>query len=145
MMLFPCDSCGNCVRVLGDPEEISSYLGEKSDFWPSKHVCPICGEKVLALDELYAEGLVDLTHKVRDLTPEDCYRAMIGEGLPEELHCTEAAIKELFKMPIKSVYGQDVPNTERFCMEALEFEDGTTLYLGASTHGAVVYRIKRPR
>jgi hypothetical protein len=70
--------------------------------------------------------------------------AQSGLGTPEEMLCSGTTVRELLKQPVKKVHGYDLKGTTRFCLDALELEDGTKIHLGAGPSGAVVYRISRP-
>jgi hypothetical protein len=83
--------------------------------------------------------------EVIDLSPKEAFMALNGLGLPPEQHCNLASVTLLLReTPIRLVRGVDIPGTERCMIDHLELWDGTKVYLGASSHGAVVYRVAPP-
>jgi hypothetical protein len=97
------------------------------------------------MDEIEVEAAALQRMKLRELTPEEMYSAQMGLGTPDEMQCDAATVRSLLgEQRIKKVSGFDVRGTSRFCLTEIDLEDGTRLYFGASTHGAVVYRIARP-
>jgi hypothetical protein len=82
---------------------------------------------------------------IRDLEVQEMFQALHGMGLPEERVCTHDVVQDLLlNHKIRTVAGYDVPGTKRFCIEWIEFENGTKAYFGASAHGALIYRIANP-
>lgn len=148
MMALVCDSssCRALFRAVGEPHELAILFGPGSEFYPDQYICPSCGGKAAMrsgarADEAFAQG----GRPVRVLEAAELFRAQYGLGLPEEQECSREVIEGyLRKYPIRKVAGHSIGGRRSFCLEFLELEDGTRLYFGASTHGAVVYRIARP-
>jgi len=134
MIVFACQKCSHSIRTVG--EDAEALLGQDSIWWPDRYPCPFCG--ALTSMSLNAVGVVV------DLTPQEAMAAFGGLGLPLERECGELAVKHAFdSMRVKAVHTKMV-NRKCCCLESIEFEDGTKLYLGSSFYGAVVYRIAKP-
>ena len=144
MFIVPCTGCYTAVRVMGEPTKVSHLVGENSEYWPNGYTCVCCGSKCEGMHERDVEDAVLHRMKVRDLSAEEMIAAQEGLGTPDEMLCTGASVRELLQKPIKKVHGFDLPGTTRFCVDALELEDGTKIHFGSSPSGAVVYRISRP-
>lgn len=144
MLLVPCTHCYTVVRVIGEPDLVNSLVGVNSEFWPDRYTCVTCSKNCLGVVEAEADAGDLVRMKVRDLTPNEMYAAQLGLGTPDEMQCDAATVRGLLGQGIKRVFGQDIRGTTRFCLVALEVQDGTTLHFGASPHGAVVFRISRP-
>jgi hypothetical protein len=128
-----------------EPERVATLVGEKSDYWPSSYPCLECPAKdgrVVQETSIAPDLLAKL--RIRDLGSEEYFRALLGLGTPDEDLPTLQNVRVALRSPVKSVKGTDVRATGRCIVTSLELEDGTTLYLGASSHGAVVYRISKP-
>jgi hypothetical protein len=83
--------------------------------------------------------------KMRELTPDEMFAAQLGLGTPDEMLCDLATVREVFSTKkVKRAVGQTVSGTSRTCLHLLEFEDGSRMFFGSSSHGAIVYRISRP-
>lgn len=143
-MLVPCMSCYAAVRVIDDPATTRMLVGPESEFWPNKYDCLSCGEKCEAISESDAEPAAIARMKLKDLSAQEYYAALLGLGTPDEMNCDASTVNELMKKPVKKVHGRQLPNTQRFLLEAIELEDGTKLHFGAGAAGAVIYRITRP-
>lgn len=143
-MLVPCMNCYTCVRVIDEPAQIAALVGANSEYWPDKYTCVACSKPCEALFESEAEPGALEKMKVRDLTAAELFAALNGLGTPDEMQCDRATVVELLKRPMKDVRGRTLPNTSRFLIESIEFEDGTKMYFGAGAAGACVYRITRP-
>ena len=148
MMVLVCTSeeCGSFFRIVGEPEDVATLVGFRSSVWPAPYVCPVCG----SVSRLAPEHVIDASAlaglPVRMLEAKEAFQALQGLGLPEEQECSRDVIEGLLREhPIRKVSGHSVANTKTFCLEHLELWDGTRLDFGASTHGAVVYRIVRPK
>lgn len=144
-MLFPCLQCCLAIRVIADPDEVTDLIGEKSAFWPAAYPCPVCGEKLSALEENDVDPSALMRLRVIDLTVTEAFAAFEGFGLPEEHGCSASIVADhLTGAAVARVRVQDVPNTGRSTIDFIELVNGTRIYLGASTAGAVVYRVTRP-
>jgi hypothetical protein len=144
MLIVPCLECFTAVRVLGEPDRVNALVGENSDFWPDHYTCVSCGRGCEGILEIEATADALSRLKVRELTAEEYFAALMGLGTPDEMVCDGATVRELLQIPIKKVVGQDIRGTTRFCLTELELENGIRLFFGASAHGAIVYRIARP-
>ena len=144
-MLFPCLQCCLAIRVIAEPEEITDLIGERSSFWPASYPCPTCGEKLTALEETDVDPSAFTRLGLIDLTVTEAFAAFEGFGLPEEHGCSASTVvDQLTGAGVARVKVQDVPNTGRSIIEFIELDNGTRIYLGASTVGAVVYPVTRP-
>jgi hypothetical protein len=145
MILIVCEECELCLRVMGDPKEISFLLGPESDLWPDKFVCPKCEKSMRGFLELEADPRVLNFVDLVDLNPQEAFAAMNGMGLPSEGQCSQETVSTLLREhPIRRIKAVDIPNTNRCRLDSLELWDGTQVYLAAGAEGAVVYRIVRP-
>jgi hypothetical protein len=125
-------------------EECTQLIGPKSEWWPDRYVCPRCGAQAAGTDEMSLPRAIH-TADIIDLTPIEMFSALSGFGLPDEMPSSvENVSQTLSSSPIKRVVGQNVPGTKRCSIDFVELENGVRIYLGASTHGAVVYRITKP-
>lgn len=143
MLFVPCLRCYNAVRVIGDVDSVTDMVGQGSIYWPDKYICVFCEKACEGMPEIDVDAGVISKMKVLELSPEEMLAAQAGLGIPDEMQCDAATVRELLKKPVKRVHGNTVPGTTRFCLTMLELEDGTRIFLGASAHGAVVYRISR--
>lgn len=144
-MMLVCLSCAFALRVLHMNDGERALVGKGSDFWPDGYECPCCGKKAQVLweDEVASDARARLS--IRDVTSQELFLALHGMGLPEERACSIEAVTELLKEhPIRKVYGHTVSGTGRSCLTCLELWDGSKVYLGSSSVGAIVYRISRP-
>jgi hypothetical protein len=145
MMLIVCEPCSLCIRVMGDAEELTHLVGEKSDFWPDKYVCPACEKPCLGVLEIDADPKIYALLSLIDVNPEEAFKALHGMGLPHEGDCRSAVVDGLLRtQPIRKAKLKDIPHTHRCRVDWLELWDGTRLYFGAGAEGAVVYRVTKP-
>lgn len=140
-----CSGCGAVFRCMqgGDPTtgSVKMLVGEDSEFWPDKYVCPKCGAQAAGSHEEDMPRAVQVSSIV-DLTAEELYSALYGLGLPNENNATLEMVNTVIRgTSIKKVVGKDIPNTGRCMIDYIELFGGVRIYLGASTHGAVVYRV----
>ena len=137
-MFIICSTCPEGLRVVGEPDEIKSLISSREGC-----VCYVCGAECMVSP--FADNDVLQTKHVHTLSPMEAYLALEGMGIPEERECaSEIVATLLIHQRIKKVTARSVPNTGRSCIDAIEFEDGTVMYLASSVHGALVYRIKKP-
>jgi rubredoxin len=145
-LVVTCEGCGSIYRVMQqhDGADVDLIVGEHSEFWPNKYTCPRCGARAAgAHEDALPRGFQ--TVSIIDLTAEELLAALYALGLPEERKTALADVQgRLTKNWIAHVVGHDVAQTGRCCIDYLEMADGTKIYLGASTHGAVVYRVVSP-
>ena len=142
MIFLACPVCRKAVRVHGDMEEISTLLGERSEFWPDKYKCFSCNCSVIYCLTPEVSPAALATMDVHDLTPQEAYAALNGFGVPEERTCCPEVILPLFQSLGIAVKGCRI-NTGTFRVEELTFPDGTTLFLAPAAVGAVVYRVRK--
>lgn len=141
--------CGNCrfgIRVIADSvDEIQNLVGPSSPFWPDQYRCPKCESTMTAAREQVVDPKVLETIHLQDLSPMEAFIALQGCGLPDEIEdCKGGVIRFLLlKHPIVDIRFADIPNTSRCRLDAIELDGGITLHLGASAHGATVFRISR--
>lgn len=140
-MFILCERCHFGLHVQGDVREIESLVGERSPHW-NRHQCPECGALCVAAP--FADASVTGSKHMHFLTPMEAHLLFEGMGLPEERDCVADIVREELKKPIKAVKVFTVANTNRSVLESIELEDGTTIFLSGSAHGALVYRIRKP-
>lgn len=141
MMVLPCMACFTAVRVM----EVLPHVGPESEFWPAGYTCVACGNPVTAIGERETELVALEKMKLRDLTSDELYAALHGLGTPEERVAHFTSVNDLLlSKKVTKVIGHTVGNTDRTVIEALELEDGTRMYLGSGSAGAIVYRITHP-
>lgn len=126
----------------GDMEEITTLVGERSEFWPDKHKCFNCDCSVIYCLTMEVSPVALAAMDVHDLTPQETYAALNGFGLPEERTCCPEVILPLFQAVGVSVKGSRI-NTGTYRVEELTFPDGTTLFLAPAAVGAVIYRVRK--
>lgn len=145
MLIVSCQRCHTAVRVLGEPSQLDPLVGRDSEFWHDKYVCVSCGQKgCQGLPEVDVDPEDLQKMKLRDLSPQEMYAAQMGLGTPDEMTCDLRTVRDLLENKrLKKIHGRNVTGTSRACLDELELEDGTKLHLGASAHGAVVFRISR--
>lgn len=145
MMLIVCaalQDCESVFRVLGDWAEVQTLVGPRSEFWPQGYTCPKCGGPAQGAMESDIDPRVLAGFQIREVEAQEMYRAQYGMGLPEEMDCRREVIEQaLRENPIRRVSGHEVAGANRFVLEYLELWDGTKLYFGASSHGAIVTRV----
>ncbi len=142
-MIFICctlESCGFTARIHAPIEgEAESLLGPSSNWYPDKYPCPKCSSNCV----MSTKQMNRLP--VTDLTPLEAFAAFSGVGLPTEHETSAAEVCRLLEgSTIKQAFTRHIPGTNRGCLDKLVLEDGTVLFIGASSHGASVYRIQKP-
>ena len=138
-----CNWCGCTLRVLDALSEKDEQLvGQASEFWPDKYKCARCGADATGCPEREVPRFMQ-NASITDLTAPELYAALQGMGLPKETSCTIENVSDLLGKVGIRVVGEDVPNTGRCVIDYFEFADGSRAYMGASSHGAVVYRLIR--
>ena len=117
-----------------DTDEAEYLVGPKCEWYPDRYKCPKCGERCACFVKL-AEG----DHPSVTLTAQEAFVAFSGGGLPEEQECSASRVEKLLtECHIKRVFTRHIRGTNRCTLDRLELEDGTTLHLGSSAHGACV-------
>lgn len=136
-MNLACSDCKMVWRTMTD----TPLIWRGSEWWPDKYVCPRCEGRHC---RVCPSESIPSDYSIHDLEPEELYAALHGMGLPSEMLCDGATVRELLaNHKIEQVVGFDVPNTTRFIIHVLVLDNGTRIHLGASPSGAVVYRISR--
>ncbi len=137
-MFLVCDNCKKCLHVVGDSAELKELL-EARDVYP----CYACGEPCTSAP--FADSSLLRELQVIELSPMEAHLALEGMGLPSERECAAEIVRALFREnKVKDVAVRAIPHTGRSVVDSVEFVDGTTLFLGSSAHGALVYRIRKP-
>lgn len=143
MIFIACLKCSSATRVAGDMEGSENLVGPGSDWWPSSFPCRKagCDGKAQVLESVDPEALAQFD--IVELTPQEAFVAFHGLGVPEEQECGVLAVEQIFQKPIKRVRAWNIKGAGRSVIDFIEFDDGTRMYLGASTYGATVYRIAK--
>lgn len=145
MILIVCSSCSVGLRVSGDPVEMDSLLGQKSDWYPDKYPCYSCRRPVAELLDA-ADPVALKVVEITDLTASEAFSALHGLGLPSEQDCGPTAVKSLLETSkVVKADCQLIKGTNRSVIYSLTFDNGSTLYLGSSPYGATAYRISDKR
>ena len=147
MILVLCQSadCGTVTRVMGEPHEVMTLVGQNSEWWPNKYSCPRCNATAHGeLEHLVNPSELGARHVI-ELEAQEMFLCLQGMGLPEERDCrSEVVVAALKASSVKKVKCYGVQGTWRTILEWLELENGTKLYFGSSAHGAAIYRIVLP-
>jgi len=136
MITAVCIDCQLALRTICEPSEGTILMEAANE---ETAICPKCSGPV----EFYP-SISDVAFNsmdIHDLNYKEMYAALHGLGLPEERECSPSAVRELFKKSIKSVDVTHLKGSHRSLINSIEFVDGTTLYIGASPFGAIIYRI----
>ena len=133
--------CGFVARIHGpDVAEADHLVGPGSQWYPDRYPCPVCGERCA-----FSTRTLEHNVSVIDLTPHEAFIAFSGAGLPEDSECSASRVAELLcSERIKSVSTRHIRGTNRCTLDRIVLESGVVLHLGASTHGACVYRVQQP-
>jgi rubredoxin len=146
-LVVVCSGCGAVYRVLqGDlaSSDVDHLVGSASAFWPNGYVCPKCNAQASGGPEESLPRSIQTTDII-DMSAEEFHAALYGLGLPDErVASIEEVSRVLSSGTVKRVVGEDVTNTKRCTIDFIEMSDGSRIYLGASIHGAVVYRVVNP-
>lgn len=122
---------------------MSRLVGPQGEWWPDCFPCPNCRQLSSVENAIGTDALAVLD--LYDLTPEEAYKAFNGLGLPQEQECGPLAVRLAFQQPIKTIRARLVRGTNRSVIDSIEFEDGSSMYFGASPFGAIVYRISEAK
>lgn len=151
-MITLCRQCFLVVRVIDDDErQVDTLVGTRSDFYTMPGLgyrcleCPDARAAIYPQEDYLADDLLQKAH-FRELSALEYFHALMGLGMPDELRCDAATVRELFASKrVKAVSAHDVRGSTRCELRRIEFEDGTVLHLGSSvTNGAIAFRITRP-
>jgi len=141
-MYILCNDCHRGIRVMGNSEDVEGMFGERS-YWHGKYKCYACESMNVVAGPAGPE--VHEKWTIITLDPHETHLAMEGMGIPEERECAaEIVIDQFLKFRITTVLARPISNTGRSVIDAFVFEDGTKMFLTASSHGAQVYRIRKP-
>lgn len=146
MITLACLECHLALRTSGEPVEVDFLVGMRSDWYPDRYPCPRSGCKgTMTLTDVIESKVLPLL-EVHDLTPQECFQALKGMGLPEEKQATiDVIVKCLEGKKIVSFEAEPVANSPRTVIRSILMEGGVRLYLGSSPQGATVYRIANSR
>lgn len=147
MLLVVCKACAAVYRIdtgSVDPVEAQSLVGMRSDWWPNRYPCVLCGGMAEMADSIDPAALAAMAKY--DLTPQEAFAAFNGLGLPDEQDCGPAAVKEVLQSSgVKDVVVEQLRGSNRSILRRIVMEDGRTLHLASGAMGALVYRISKPR
>lgn len=143
MITVVCTVCNAALRVTGDMSEVDMLVGTRSEFWPDRYICFACGQPARSFlsPEVSAAVLAQL--HIVDVNAQEAFAALNGLGVPDERTCCEEVVLPLFERQGIKVKGRQIRGARRYCVDELEFPDGTRLYLGASPQGALIYRVTK--
>lgn len=145
MIVVICPRCALALRIIGGSEEVHELVGERSEFWPDRYPCPRCGSLAVGCLELEAPAIELERLRVRDLTPQEALAAFHDLGLPDEQVCNKALLECLLReQPIRRIGAKDIDGARRCYLHHIELWDGTKIFFGAGSGGAVVYRVAPP-
>jgi len=148
MILVICSNLNTCesvFRVMGDWQEVQTLVGPMSEFWPQGFTCPKCQGPAQGVMENDVDMGLLAGFQIRDIEAQEMYRAQYGMGLPEEMDCRRDVVEQILREnPIRKVSGHDISGANRFVIEHIELWDGTKMYFGSSSQGAIIARIVRP-
>ena len=128
-----CPRCRTWVRVVGTDERILDLLDPS--LWPKGYPCV----------QFFCQGVVHqrvegLEGKPIELTPEQCFRALHGGGLPEEVEPTAQLVRELCAREMVTCI--EFEGGEKPILAALHLQT-TVLHFAASPQGAVVFKLTK--
>lgn len=141
MIHVVCEECKAGLRISpGAPGEVEGLF---ESWHPDEYPCFRCGKTAKFVERI--DSLALPTIDLHDVTPHEAFLAMNGLGIPAERECgPELVARTFLEKRVKRVSTRFIKNSHRSVVDHLEFEDGTRLFLGASAHGAIVYRISPP-
>lgn len=138
MILLLCSDCGFLARVHVEDDNDARMVGEGTAWHPNSYPCPRCSGYCRVTD---GQGILAAPI---DLTPQEAFAAFSGVGLPDEQECSAHTVRSLIRQHgVKDVTTYPVVGTKRCLLERIQLNNGWELYLGASTHGPCVYKIKK--
>lgn len=127
-----CNVCKVALRLF-PAEKLETELLLMED----RHACPECH-----MELSIGEKIEGSKYELIDVTVKEAFAYIHGLGLPKEKNCSAEAVTELLKKRrVVQVDARQVRGSHRCVIDYLELEDGTKVYLGASSHGAVVFRV----
>lgn len=146
MITIACIKCHLALRTTGDFNEVDYLVGMKCEWYPDKYPCPRSGcNGKMTLTDVIESSVLELL-EVHDLTPQECWQAFQGLGLPAERACTPEAVADAMQASVViSVDMQAISNDKRTIIHSILLGTGVRVYLASSPQGAMVYRIAQPR
>lgn len=146
MITVACIKCHLALRTTGEFSEVDFLVGKRSEWYPNRYPCPRSGcDGKMAFADMIDSEVYDML-EVHDLTPQECFQAFNGLGLPTERSCTpDDLLSVLVGKKVSELDVCQVNNDRRSIVYSLVVEDGTRIYFGSSPQGAIVYRIAPPR
>lgn len=128
LVFYRCPSCGFEARVSGKTRELEFLVNQKHD-------CPIC---VAGLNRVSLSS----ARKAESFSFQEFYSAVNGLGLPNEtVTHIEPVVAMLKACQIIDVDASEVD--ERCIIHSVTLDNGVTLHMAASGHGAAVYKATR--
>ena len=141
MILVVCKHCKGALRVTNMDAQHSPLLGSGSD----QFRCPFCDSKdILVTQGMYIDDAALGSLKIRDVSYEESFAALMGLGLPEESTCCVEVLTELFQSHGIALKGKRVVGATRVVIECMTLSDGTKVHFAASPMGATIYKISKP-
>jgi len=131
------------LTVIGEPAEVETLVGSRSDFHPDKYVCFECGLPAECLLTAEISAMAGRSLRINEVTPQEAFAALMGMGIPAEATCCAEVVEPMFEAQGIKVTGYQMPHTTRYVITALTFPDGRTMHLGAAFPGALAYRITK--
>jgi len=144
MLVIVCRQCLHAIRVMGDPSEVGSILGEGSPFWPNGYICFSCGAAAEILLEPEIDAAVVATLNMYNLSPVEALAALHGLGMPHERNCYKEELDRIFAEYEIKLHGRQHREQARYYLDSIELKDGTRVFFAPSPHGACIYRIAKP-
>lgn len=140
MILYHCSECSVTFRCICEPDEVATLRTAEAT---SECKCPYCDKKLVPYMEHDADET--LLKRVVDLSYSEMFPMLMGLGLPAQRDCNLELIKEILnKNTITSIAGTEIDTIsgKRSIIHSIKLSNGTALYFGSSSHGAVCYRIR---
>lgn len=143
MIIIACLKCNVALRTVGEDAEVHQLVGQGSEWYPDKYPCPTdgCPGPAEYCTGIQPSALAAMT--LYEVTPQEAFSAFEGVGLPPERDCGETAVRLAFEKKIVGLGTRQLHGKNRTVVTWIEFEDGTRAYFGASSEGALVYRLSK--
>lgn len=150
MIVFGCDSCFTVVKVDGEWEDVANLIMHHAR-WDSGWPCinSVCQSKLGLLSKGLTNSLkgareAGLINEIR-LNAVEFFRALCGFGTPEEIGIEPESIRAfLLSTQVTDMLVKRAPSG-RTILDRLDLDNGVSLHLAASPHGAMIYKITRRR
>lgn len=135
-----CQACDRIGSIVGEMAQTRNVVGEDSKYYPDHYRCGSCqapGAHAVELTNTPTNGYF--------LSVEEFLAVQYNLGVPSEHLATVPILTELLtNAQIAKISAEPIANTNQCVLNSITLVDGTVLYLSASSHGATVYRIKKP-